>query len=213
MTAQIPERIILADRPYWVHEMPLYPVLEKRGIKIRAPDAWTTACHRQYVGTWAVSSDHLWLLTLSSFGYDEAPLTDTARQAFLEQLPAERFPIRADWFDGSLRIPVGPMLIRGFHGWSSWFTRERVITCRQGRVVRDREVDTLAMLERALRRNASLRHEIEPEDRPGSDPRSWITADDYAHLEGDWWPPGWDAGRPVGTLGSWFTSGTWFSQP
>jgi hypothetical protein len=94
----------------------------------------------------------------------------------------------AEWFSGSLRIATGPMLVQGLQGWSSWFTRERVITCRQGRVVRERDVDTLAMLEWALRRREWLKESLDPEGTPGG-PLAWITEDDYEPLRGDWWPP------------------------
>ena len=66
---------------------------------------------------------------------------------------------------------------------------QRAITCLQGRVVRDREVNTLAILEWALRRRNGLKESLDPEDTPGG-PLAWITDDDYDHLRGDWWPPG-----------------------
>jgi hypothetical protein len=209
MTAQIPERIFIDNKPHWLHARPLDHLLAERKAEITAPDAWTTACHRQYIGTWGVADGRLWLVALSTFGGEELPLSETMHIWFLRLVPADRFPIYAEWFNGCLRVPIGPRLVQGFHGWSSWFTRERVITCRQGRVVRDREVDTLAMLEWALRRREALRQSLDPEDTPGG-PRGWIADDDYEHLRGDWWPPGWADQNASAALGSWFVSGTWF---
>lgn len=212
MTAQIPERILIDGKPHWLHARPLDHLFAERGTEIVAPEARTTACHRQYVGTWDIADGRLWLVALSTFGRGERPLSDAMRSWFLQLVPTDRFPVCAEWFDGCLRVPMGPMLVRGFHGWSSWFTRERVITCRQGKVVRDREVDTLAILEWALRRREGLKQSLDPEDTPGG-PLAWITDDDYEHLRGDWWPPEWVDGHAPTALGRWFVSGTWFERP
>ena len=137
------------------------------------------------------------LVAFSTHGAKELPLSDAMRTWFLRLFPADRFPIPATWFNGQLRIPIGPKLVQGFQGWSSWYTQERVITCRQGRVVRDREVNTLAILEWALRRRNGLKESLDPEDTPGG-PLAWITDDDYDHLSGDWWPPGYmGTGEPA----------------
>lgn len=209
MTAQIPERMLLDGKPHWLYSEPLYRLLASIRTKITAPDGRTTACPRQYVGTWDIVGDRLRLVCLSTYGFEESPLSDAMRVRFLRLASASEFPVHAEWFDGRLRIPTGPRLVCGFHGWSSWFTRERVITCRKGRVVRDREVDTLAMLEWALRRRPDLKRNLDPEDTPGG-PRAWIADDDYDHLRGDWWPPEW--GDSAASSHSWFVSGTWFKR-
>ena len=201
MTAQIPERILIDGKPHWLHADPLYRLFATRRTELTSADGWTTACHRQYVGTWDIADGRLRLVALSTYGGEELPLSETLRTWFLRLVPTDRFPVYAEWFSGRLRIPIGPRLVQGFHGWSSWFTRERVIACRQGRVVRDREVDTLAMLEWALRRRESLKQSLDPEDTPGG-PLAWITDDDYEHLRGDWWPPEWADGHAPAALGS-----------
>jgi hypothetical protein len=211
MTAQIPERILIDGKPHWLHSRPLDRLLDECETEIAAPDGRTTACHRQYVGTWCIADGRLWLASLSTFGCEELPLSDSMRAWFLRLMPADGFPVPAEWFNGCLRIPTGPRLVCGVHGWSSWFTEERVITCRRGTVVRDRKVDTLAMLEWALRRREGLKQALDPEDTPDG-PLAWITDDDYEHLHGDWWPPEWTDGHPPAALGSWFVSGTWFRR-
>jgi len=201
MTAQVPERILIDGKPHWLYAEPLYRLFATRRTRVTDPDGWTTACHRQYVGTWDIADGRLRLAALSTYGREELPLSEPMRSWFLRLVPTDRFPIYADWFSGRLRIPIGPKLVQGFHGWSSWFTRERVIFCRQGRVVRDRDVDTLAILEWALRRREGLKQSLDPEDTPGG-PLAWITDDDYDHLRGDWWPPEWADGHVPAALGS-----------
>lgn len=127
---------------------------------------------------------------MSFYDGDECSLPPALQASFLRLVPTDRFPIHAEWFSGHLRIPTGPRLVSGFHGMAgSWFARERVITCRNGRVVRDRDVDTLAMLERALRRYPRLKQDLDPDNTPGG-PLAWSNDDDgdYNHLRGDWWP-------------------------
>lgn len=188
MTTQMPERIILDGKPQFLYADPLDQLLIKRRIRITAPDGLTSACHRQYIGTWDLEYGMLRLAGLCTYGVEELPLAETMQKRVLRLLRTDRFPVPATWFNGPLRIPIGPMLVRGFHGWSHWFTRERVITCRAGVVVRDREVDTLAMLELALERRKGLREYLDPDNTPGG-PLAWLTDEDYDHLRGDWWPP------------------------
>jgi len=174
-----------------LHAEPLYPLLAKRRVDIEAPDGCSTGCHRHYVGSWDIADGWLRLVNLSTYGCNELPLSTEMRAWFLALVPSEGFPLRAKWFSGRLRVPTGPRLVRALiHGWSSWFTKERVITCRRGRVVRDREVDTLAMLERALRRDKFLKERLDPNDTPGG-PEAWSAEHfgDFDHLRGDWWPP------------------------
>ncbi len=189
MTSQVPERFMIDGKPHWLHADPLYRLLASRRTRIVAPDGKTTACHRQYIGTWDIADGMLRLVTLCTYGADELPISDDMRAWFLKLVPATGFPASATWFSGSLQIPIGPQLVRGFHGWSSWYTRLRVITIRKGRVVRDREVDTLSILVWRLRRQPDLMEGLDPEDSV-CDPRAWITEEDYAPVRGDWWPPG-----------------------
>ena len=162
-------------------------------------------------GTFAKAG--LWLVNLSTYGVEELPLSNEMRGWFSGAgADGQLFPCTPIGFDGHLRVPIGPMLVQGFHGWSSWFTRERVITCRQGRIVRDREVDTLAMLEWALRRREGLKQSLDPDGHARRPLWRGITDDDYEHLRGDWWPPEYAIQHAPTTPGSWFVSGTWFKR-
>lgn len=97
MTAQIPDRILVDGKPHWLHARPLDRLLDGRETAITAPDGRTTACHRQYVGTWRIADGRLWLVALNTFGCAELPLTDTMRAGFLGLAATDRFPISAKW--------------------------------------------------------------------------------------------------------------------
>jgi hypothetical protein len=76
-------------------------------------------------------------------------------------------------------------LIYSHHGWSSWFERERVIHFKAGEIVRDREVDTRAILEWWLRRNPQEADRLDPSNPNPLGPLTWFDDDD----DDDWWPP------------------------
>jgi hypothetical protein len=162
MTAQSPERIILDGRPRELFADPLYKLCEEHQLGLHTPYSFSTGNYRGYVGTWEIRDRRLYLTYLGwdgmdrETGYYERPISDEVRRDLLRAASASDFPIHAHWFSGKLRIPIGRRLIYSHHGWSSWYERERVIHVRAGEVVRDREVDTRAILEWWRRRNKRL---------------------------------------------------------
>ena len=191
MTAQTPERIIIDGRPRELYANPLYRLLASRRLDLCIPASGSsTACYRRYVGTWEIRNGALHLVHLNMMVPDEEPLAPELRQRLFRAVPCKDFPIMAHWFNGKLRIAIGRRLVYSHHGWSHWFERERVITFFGGKVLRDREVDTGAILERQMSRNPAMRdrlagHDREHLERPG--PLIWFDndAEDWAL---DWWP-------------------------
>lgn len=192
MTAQTPERLIMDGRPRALYAQPLYDLLESRRIELERPPGagFSSACWRGYCGTWEVIDGHLHLVHLNTMWPDEGPLPDDLRRKLLRALSASDFPILASWFNGHLRIEIGRRLIYSHHGWSSWFERERVMTFRQGNLVRDREVDTRRILEWWLRRYPEARDGLDPDNADPLGPLTWFEpeADDDEDWAADWWP-------------------------
>lgn len=197
MTAQTPERIIIDGRPRELYADPLYRLLASRRLDLCIPASESsTACYRRYVGTWEIRNGALHLVHLNMMVPDEEPLAPELRLRLFRAVPCKDFPIMAHWFNGRLRIAIGRRLVYSHHGWSHWFERERVITFAGGKVLRDREVDTAAMLERQLNRNPEMRDRLagyDPErlGRPG--PLIWFDNDGEDGTL-DWWPRDY---RPV----------------
>src|SRR3954469_16405067 len=156
MTAQTPERIILDGRPRWLFAQPLYRLLKHHRLGLANPYFQSTAHHRGYVGTWEVIDRRLYLVHLCWDGWDgtycEVPISDELRRTLLRIASSSDFPIHAHWFNGVVRIALGRRLVYSHHGWSHWFERERVIRFKAGEIVRDRQVNTRAILDRWLRR-------------------------------------------------------------
>lgn len=193
MTAQTPERLILDGRPRAIHAEPLYRLLTSRRMTLENKDeGYSTACWRGYCGTWKINQGRLFLVHVNTMWPNERPLPADLRARLLRAMPARDFPVHATWFNGKIRIPLGRRLVYSHHGWGSWYERERVMTFKGGELLRDREVDTRAILEWWLKRNPQAANRLdstqEPDDGiPG--PLSWFdTSDDEEDWQADWWP-------------------------
>jgi hypothetical protein len=193
MTAQTPERIFIDGKPNILDATPLYRLLASRRAKLKDDRYFTTACYRGYVGTWQIIDGMLHLVTVCMMRDDESPLSDVERRYFLSLVPCSTFPVPAFWFNGRLRIPLGRRLVYSHHGWSSWYERERVVTCRGGKVIRDRNVDTQRMLTWVLRRYPEMLGHLDADRQQsaGPGPLMWFDDSDDDWLS-DWWPAGYD---------------------
>lgn len=191
MTAQSPERIILDGRPYALYAEPLYRLLKSFRIDPREyAECWSTSNYRAYVATWDLVEGQLRLVHMNVLGARgaESPTPDELGSKLLRAAGSTRFPMLAHWFNGHLRIQIGRRLIYSHMGWSHWFQRERVITLREGCVVRDREVNTHAMLEWHLKRHPEMVDFLEGEDRGKPGPLVWFDDSDDDDWQADWWP-------------------------
>ena len=189
MTAQTPERIIMGGRPYAVYAEPLYRLLASCRMDLcEYGNGYSTDCYRGYCGTWEIIDRVLHLVHLNLICPYEEPISNELRTKLLRVTSCTDFPIPAHWFNGRLRIATGRRLVYSHQGWSHWFERERVITFAAGKVKRDREVDTQAMLERYLRRNPEVRGVLDgTANRRPAGPLIWFD-DKYKDWTADWWP-------------------------
>ncbi len=95
---------------------------------------WSSCLRRGYVGYWQIMEGKLFLTRLGT--YDEDVNIDLRHL-----VPEHEPPIFASWYSGKLRVPMGDQLLYVHMGWQSWYERERIIHVRQGRVVKERNVD------------------------------------------------------------------------
>jgi len=136
MTAQIHERLILDERETSMAFCPPLPDQHPRIIEID-PDKtdledsdfilFSTACWRNYQGTWEIKDGKFYLVDL--------------RGRFRLQ---GKEPLLADWFSGVLRIPRGEMLQYVHMGFGSVFEEEVHIKIEGGNVVASRVIDNRA---------------------------------------------------------------------
>jgi hypothetical protein len=106
-------------------------------------ESHTTANRRGYVASWMVLDEHLYLVRLSGERETEASqfLSLVQEETLRRLLNAERMPVLADWYSGTLQIPQGEELEYVHGGFLSKYERDLFIQVEQGHVVRQWEVD------------------------------------------------------------------------
>lgn len=121
MTAQIHERLILNGEEISMAFCPLLPEADPRIVELTDDEIdcediiFSTACWRQYVGTWEIKDDKFYLLNI------------VGRFKL-----ADETPLFADWFTGTLSIPDGELLEYVHMGYESVYEREVQITIEKG---------------------------------------------------------------------------------
>lgn len=134
MTAQIPELLILNGTATTMTYCPPLPVEhpriveadQKSGAVAKEDSAllYSTACWRQYQGSWEIKDGRFFLTGLRG------------------RLRLDgRDPLLADWFNGVIRIPRGKMLQYIHMGFGSVYEQELHIKIENGIVVDSRVID------------------------------------------------------------------------
>ena len=130
MTAQVHEKIRyqgkrmrLASCPHFPEDHPRISEASKEAIIELAVDdksgiIFSTACWREYIGSWSIRRGKLYLTKL------EGRFSLEGKEA-----------IFADWFTGELHIPRGEMLDYVHAGFDSVYEQEIVLKVEQGVVI------------------------------------------------------------------------------
>ncbi|MBT4361925.1 MAG: hypothetical protein HOD11_13255 [Candidatus Marinimicrobia bacterium] len=131
MTAQIHEKIRyqgkrmrLASCPHFPEDHPRISEvseeeIEKLALDDRTEIIFSTACWREYIGSWSIRRGKLYLTKL------EGRYRLDGKEA-----------IFADWFTGDLRIPKGRMLEYVHAGFNSIYEQELLLTLERGVVIK-----------------------------------------------------------------------------
>ncbi len=144
-TAQYPEKLIYKGKTHSLFSEPLEARLasywdepafgppRRRPAQLRAR---STACWRGYVGTWKIERGQLWLVALHTDWESRGkpiPIGDI--------FPGESTPLRASWYSGILRVPLGKRLVYVHMGFHSVYEQDLLIAVRAGKVEGERTVD------------------------------------------------------------------------
>lgn len=150
MSAQRCEQLIIERQEFALSTEPLEPYLDTLDPRPElGSGGYCTALYRGYIGVWEIRTSMLWLKTLGET-IDNRPME--AGRLF----PGRNYPIHATWFTGQLRLPVGPILIQSHIGSASESQKNRLITIRDGGVIRDRTYDHLWRIKRKIAQNPFL---------------------------------------------------------
>jgi len=130
MTAQCHERLIIDGEETSMAFCPPLPEGHPRVVEVpreraggTSPYLFSTACWRNYVGTWEIRDGRFYLVGIEG----------------VYKLIGDE-PLLADWFTGVLRVPRGEMLQYVHMGFGSVFEEELHIKIEEGIVTRSRVI-------------------------------------------------------------------------
>ena len=191
MTAQIPERLIVDGKPRAMGGDPLYRALKHSRFSLSdASPFYTTACYRGYRATWLLHDKKLYFAHINQVADQELPFPEDLRAKLLRCVGAKAFPVFAEWFNGEIRVPIGPQLVNSFHGMRShWFVTMRVLHFKAGVVVRDRLVDTHRMIEWVCKRYPRFRTDLYDTGGGPEGTIEWFNVSKDDDWGADVWPP------------------------
>ena len=131
MTAQIHEILILngektsmAATPHFPEDHPRIHAGMPEDMSKVSGGVFSTACWRQYLGTWEIKDGVLYLNHI---------------EGRFQLLGNE--PLLADWVTGVLRIPRGEVLHYVHMGFGSVYEEDLLIELKNGRVISERMID------------------------------------------------------------------------
>lgn len=130
MTAQVHENLIIGCEKTSMAFCPPLPENDSRVVKLKDDEIkggggiFSTACWRQYIGTWQIIDNKFYLVNLEG----RFKLASDA-------------PVFANWFTGTLRIPQGEMLHYVHMGFGSVYEREKHIKIEKGIVTNCKIID------------------------------------------------------------------------
>jgi hypothetical protein len=172
-TAQVAERLVYKGKTLQLFSEPLEwrfsqgsptywqePMFGRSGRRPRAFKATSTACWRGYQGTWKIERGYLWLVALHECGF----LSDKGQAIPISKVfPKEKAPLKATWYSGVLRAPLGKMLRYVHMGFHSSYEKDLFIAVRGGKVKGVRTIDNRDPA--AVRRGSGFRVRPSADDR------------------------------------------------
>ncbi|MGB3587167.1 MAG: hypothetical protein WBA23_11535, partial [Tunicatimonas sp.] len=191
-TAQIPDRLIYGDDTLSLFFCPLelYPdkeLITPQGL-FDSKGCFYTACWRNYVATWSIERNNLYLLEIRNACYPtnmqdvEGSFksgVDSIGQEFadLKSLFPERYDngrVKADWVSGELIVPKGELIYYFNEGFQSIYEVELMLTVGQGILVSKQILDNLKTKKSKYAQDSKLLHKfigrhMDEENLPESD--------------------------------------------
>jgi hypothetical protein len=138
MAAQIADKIFLDDelKDLYTNPLELYWTLTGKKRPAFCP---FEGCKRGYIATWAIHDQQLFLTSIEGEVRRSFVLFGPKTRMYtLKRLfsRAEQHGVKAKWYSGRLRIPIGSMTRFDDHDYDSRFEQDIIITVEQGHVVR-----------------------------------------------------------------------------
>jgi len=145
MAAQLPDNILFDGEKLDLYSNPLELYWQVRNKK-RPVFHITPICKRGYIATWEIFDKHLILRSIDGnvenrfFLFWRKTVRFTLKMLFSR---AGTGGVKATWFSGKIRIPLGKRLLYVHNEYDSRFEKEMVITIDKGAVVRTVTLDNV----------------------------------------------------------------------
>ncbi len=145
-TAQSPEKLIHQGKELPMFSTPLESYLERHpDVKMPTPDVGSTGLWRDYVATWSIKEDKLFLVKIEQQAATKNKAGEfdfTWREVPLDKIfPKAKEPVLADWYNGVLRVPQGKQLQYIHMGFESRYEKDLLFLIEKGRVIRSVELN------------------------------------------------------------------------
>jgi hypothetical protein len=142
MAAQLPDKISFNGEELDLYSNPLEQFWTNTK-KVRPPFISSSECIRGYVAGWEIRDNILLLKEIDGsyerkFIFFRKPTKYSLRKLFPR---SKNRPVRANWFSGKLRVPIGSMTMYEDSGYDSRFEKEYIITIHEGEVVKVVTID------------------------------------------------------------------------
>ena len=142
MTAQSMEKLIYNGEEVWMATVPLESYLNTLNQK-HDFSLISSGCWRGYNATWEVKNDKLYLIDFLGH-MKTAP--DTIAEVTMDYVFPDQLIVFADWFNGEIRIPKGPLLKYIHGGYLSIYEMDLYLGFEKGVLISTRLVDNLDRL-------------------------------------------------------------------
>ena len=142
MAAQLPDRILLNGEYLNLYSNPLElywsSLQKKKPAFLVFPN-----CKRGYLADWEIRSEQLFLTGIEGTYKANFFFFKKSRRYTLKTLfrSSKNKLVKAKWFSGKLRIPLGKMTLYQHAGYDSRFEKELIVTVDKGNVIKTVTLD------------------------------------------------------------------------
>lgn len=141
MSEQIPEKLRIGDLESWMDETPLefWLVLAGDFVPREFATAYSTGCHRGYIGTWELVDNRLYLVELVA----EPDINNVSIEKFF---PGWSDRVFAHWYTGTLMVDYPHLLQDEYSGAVEIVYQSVSINIERGVVVSDERMKNIRPL-------------------------------------------------------------------
>ena len=142
MAAQLPDKIWYEGEQLDLYSNPLEQFWSSTG-KTKPQFITSPECSRGYVAGWEIRNNNLLLKEVDGqYKRNFLFFSKLASYSMKRLFPkSKNKPVKAKWFSGKLRMPIGRMMFYEHSGYDSRFEKEFIVTIHEGEVIKVVTID------------------------------------------------------------------------